>query len=303
MLWKNQHLIGLQLGEGGYSFVYLAREIEEDSARAQPQQFALKKVLASTAEQLALARQEMAVMRSLQHPNLLPLLAHSITQQRHEGAALQVVYMLFPLYEDGSLMDLVSRQHAQRQHLPAQDILQIFLQVCQGVQAMHRARPPLAHRDIKPHNILLQQLHKASLAMLMDFGSARSAPVEIQNRTEALTLQEDAEAHCTAPYKAPELYDVPSQCTIDQRIDIWSLGCVLYFMMYGVSPFERATVEAGGSLALAVINNNITYPSSDPYTAPLRSLIEFCLVSDHTARPHIDALIQQCETAERQLQV
>ncbi len=44
MLWKNQHLIGLQLGEGGYSFVYLAREIEEDSARAQPQQFALKKV-------------------------------------------------------------------------------------------------------------------------------------------------------------------------------------------------------------------------------------------------------------------
>ena len=59
-------------------------------------------VLASTAEQLALARQEMAVMRSLQHPNLLPLLAHSITQQRHEGAALQVVYMLFPLYEVGA---------------------------------------------------------------------------------------------------------------------------------------------------------------------------------------------------------
>ena len=232
-------------------------------------------------------------MRGLQHPNLLPLLAHSVTQQRHEGAALQVVYMLFPLYEvgagqhfevcrwgrwrccqqckcllsvvectspaavgpglscsvahmldklqrplpsplpprhavlqDGSLVDLVSHQHAQRQHLPAQDILKIFvqvrplpaqscgaaetragpplpgtgtglraacvLQVCRGVQAMHQARPPLAHRDIKyaawrcsgsclqrqhsepmsplhslycrPHNILLQQLHKASSA-------------------------------------------------------------------------------------------------------------------------------------------
>ena len=133
-------------------------------------------------------------------------------------------------------------------------------------------------------------------AVLMDFGSARPAPVEIRNRTEALTLQEDAEvrhrrasaglplwpwaslgqrcsltlapaqaaltcsslhpavqAHCTAPYKAPELYDVPSQCTIDQRIDIWSLGCVLYFMMYGVSPFEHQMMEAGGSLALAVI--------------------------------------------------
>ena len=68
-----------------------------------------------------------------------------------------------------------------------------------------------------------------------------------------LMLHLAVQAHCTAPYKAPELYDVPSQCTIDQRIDVWSLGCVLYFMMYGVSPFERATVEAGGSLALAVI--------------------------------------------------
>ena len=44
MFHKSQNLIGLQLGEGGYSFVYLAREVEEDSARAQPQQFALKKV-------------------------------------------------------------------------------------------------------------------------------------------------------------------------------------------------------------------------------------------------------------------
>ena len=35
------------------------------------------------------------------------------------------------------------------------------------------------------------------------------------------------QAHCTAPYKAPELFDVPSQCTIDERVDVWSLGCLL----------------------------------------------------------------------------
>ena len=39
--------------------------------------------------------------------------------------------------------------------------------------------------------------------------------------------QEDAEAHCTAPYRAPELFDVPSHCTIDERVDVWSLGCLL----------------------------------------------------------------------------
>ena len=35
------------------------------------------------------------------------------------------------------------------------------------------------------------------------------------------------QAHCTAPYKAPELFDVPSECDLDERVDIWSLGCLL----------------------------------------------------------------------------
>ena len=33
--------------------------------------------------------------------------------------------------------------------------------------------------------------------------------------------------HCSAPYKAPELYDVPSECELDERVDIWSLGALL----------------------------------------------------------------------------
>eukprot|EP00775_Hariotina_reticulata_P010618 gene10618-10776_t len=89
-------------------------------------------------------------------------------------------------------------------------------------------------------------------AVLMDFGSARRLPVEVSSRADALALQEEAEAHCTATYRAPELFDVPSQCVLEGKADVWALGCTLYALMYGASPFQQA-LDQGASLALAVI--------------------------------------------------
>lgn len=49
-------------------------------------------------------------------------------------------------------------------------------------------------------------------------------------------MQEWAAEHCSAPYRAPELWDCPSNSDIDERTDIWSLGCTLYAIMYAVTP-------------------------------------------------------------------
>lgn len=44
-------------------------------------------------------------------------------------------------------------------------------------------------------------------------------------------MQEWAAQHCTAPYRAPELWDPPSESSLDERTDIWALGCTLYALM------------------------------------------------------------------------
>ena len=57
-------------------------------------------VLAASSEQLSEAKQEIQLMTQLSHPNVLPLLAHSVTTARSgEGTLAHVVYMLFPLYQ------------------------------------------------------------------------------------------------------------------------------------------------------------------------------------------------------------
>ncbi|WIA39605.1 hypothetical protein OEZ86_005687 [Tetradesmus obliquus] len=133
-------------------------------------------------------------------------------------------------------------------------------------------------------------------AVLTDFGSARSIPIHIGSRAAALTVQEDAEAHCTATFRAPELFDVPSHCTLDGRLDVWALGCTLYAMMYGASPFQQA-VDQGASLALAVMNCRIPWPKppAPRYPQELHSLVGLCLAAEARQRPTVQQLLERVQ--------
>ena len=115
-------------------------------------------------------------------------------------------------------------------------------------------------------------------------------------------VQEDAEANCTAPYRAPELFDVRSDAAVDERVDVWGLGCTAFAAMYGASPFEAAAGRPGGSLALAAMSGALAFPAvASPYPEPMHGLVRAMLEPDPGKRPWIGDVQRMVEEVEREL--
>ncbi|CAN1796318.1 Serine/threonine-protein kinase 16 [Linum perenne] len=309
---ENRYRVLRQLGEGGFAFVYLVKEVFPDNSSSgaglaakvkdkshlsDDGTYAMKKVLIQNNEQLELVREEIRVSSLFNHPNLLPLLDHaiiSVKTTQEVSSSNHEAYLLFPVHLDGTLLDNSTAMMAKKEFFSTSDVLQIFRQLCAGLKHMHSLEPPYAHNDVKPGNVLVtHRKGQSPIAILMDFGSARPARKQIRSRTEALQLQEWAAEHCSAPFRAPELWDCPSHADIDERTDVWSLGCTLYAIMYGVSPFEYALGESGGSLQLAILNAQIKWPAGPkpPYPEAMHQFVTWMLQPQATVRPRIDDII------------
>ncbi|KAJ2716936.1 Serine/threonine-protein kinase env7 [Coemansia spiralis] len=146
-----------------------------------------------------------------------------------------------------------------------------------------------AHRDIKLGNVMLAD--DGTTPILMDFGSVRRARALVRTRAEALQLQDDAAENCTMPYRAPELFDVQRDAVIDERTDVWSLGCLLFALAFGHTPFEGPDLGPGTSIALAAINARYSFPEPSRHSGRIRQLVEFMLVPDPRQRPFVDQVI------------
>lgn len=101
------------------------------------------------------------------------------------------------------------------------------------------------------------------------------------------------------PYRAPELFDVKTETVLDEKVDIWSLGCTLYAMAYGQSPFEVSLNDQGGSIALAVLNGQFKFPSDNRYSKEFQDLISWMLQVDPKSRPDIQQVKQDLNDKKR----
>jgi len=150
-----------------------------------------------------------------------------------------------------------------RERLTEAEVLQMFVEVCEGVAHMHNSRPPLLHRDLKVENILQSS---ATSFKLCDFGSTTTVSRPPANSQEMRVLEFDLNRHTTLQYRAPEMIDLPSRRPIDEKSDVWALGVLLYKLCYYTTPFE----EHG---PLAILNVQYKFPAYPVYSQKMTYLI------------------------------
>jgi non-specific serine/threonine protein kinase/serine/threonine-protein kinase len=111
--------------------------------------------------------------------------------------------------------------------------LQLFKQVCEGVQHAHQKS--IVHRDLKPSNILVTEVDGKPLPRIIDFGIAKTISI---GPREMETLFTQAGALVGTPgFMSPEQLD-PKNADIDTRTDVYSLGVLLYTLLTGTMPFS-----------------------------------------------------------------
>ncbi|KAK3874252.1 hypothetical protein Pcinc_020793 [Petrolisthes cinctipes] len=278
-----RYLIREKLGEGGFSTV----ELIEDAVTHKL--YALKRITCHSQADQKVALAEVEYHNALRHANIVECIdSDLIGAPDLMGNRTSQVLIVLPYYRRGTLHDDLMRRQKAGTPMGEVVVLTMFRSICEGVQCFHTARPrPLAHKDIKTANILLQD---DLTPCLMDLGSVSRARIEVNNSSEAQQLQDEAAERSSMPYRAPELFTVESHCNIDERTDIWSLGCLLYAMCFYKSPFE-AVYERGDSVALAVISGIIKFPESHQYSQELVGLIKSLLRVKAEERPYIDWII------------
>jgi len=289
-----------RLGEGAFSYVYLVHE--EGTGRL----YAVKRIICHSKRDEQRVLNEIGVHDKIgDHPNVLRCEGHSVEklnsqhaivaygQQNgaHEVISAIEYNLLLPYYKRGTLLEELMWRQVSGDHICELRVLKLFKGVCDAVKAFHSLQPvAYAHRDLKPGNVLLAN---DDSSILMDLGSAAPARVQVLTAKEAQALQDEAAEHCTMTYRAPELFHIDAGARIDERTDIWSLGCLLYAMCFFKSPFDLAH-ERGDSVALAVIGGNVQIPTSSPYTPGVHHFILSMLRVDPSERPQsIDEVLNR----------
>ena len=253
------------IGAGAFANVYEAAEKKSGSL------FGVKGFNKTYLEQESKGKlaiwNEISLLRSIDHPNLLKL--HEVHETKNS------VYLVFDLYSGGELAKIVD---GKKRQLKEQEIFCIAEALLLGISYL--ASKELVHRDIKPNNIILKKNAdiKTEDVVLVDFGLSAKA-----FQTDLLYKR------CGTPgYIAPEIIgakNLDQGFTLDPKSDVYSVGLILYYCIVGRNPFEKPELSVDDILRKN-LESNVDYPEEvfGKLNPELVKLVKMLLVADPKKR-------------------
>jgi serine/threonine-protein kinase len=219
-------------------------------------------LVAQQPEALARFEREGELLRQLNHPNIVQMIA----SEEIEGEPC----LIMEYVAGGSLRDLLDKEG----RLSMAQTLDIALELADALSRAHHLG--IIHRDLKPGNVLLAE---DGTPRLTDFGIARMTQQEAATGVSRQLTQAGALLG-TVGYMSPEACRGEE---LDGRADIWSFGVLLYEMLTGERPFSGEQITA---TIIAILNNpipdlRVLWPD---VPAALVQLIERMLVKEREGR-------------------
>lgn len=211
IITKKYH-VGKKLGQGACGIVRLVYD------RCSCKPFAMKHIQINQLTSVNAAPKnimnEVSIMQQLKHPCIIQM--HNIIDNGNS---------LFIFLENMNGGDLLSRIISKAKL--SENISKLyFLQMVCAVKHLHDQQ--ITHRDLKPDNILLESTDDETRIRISDFGLSKL----VGNESVMRTL-------CGTPlYVAPEVLKTNGLGTYTRKVDIWSLGVVLFTCLSGTLPFS-----------------------------------------------------------------
>ena len=242
-----------ELGRGGFAAVYRVTN------QATNEEFALKAVPKERVEKpksLEKLKCEIAIQRSLNHPNVL--------KSYDNFEDFQNYYIVLEYAPNGSVKDMVKKAG----HLSEYETARILREVMSGLCYLHDNR--IIHRDLKLENFLIGKDGKIKIA---DFGLSTRLDYDDERKYTV----------CGTPnYLSPELLTNSSKGH-SYEVDIWTIGVCAFAMLTGKPPFETAHRK----LTYEHIKNcKYSFPSDIPLSAAARDFIKVILQIKPERRPN-----------------
>ncbi|CAF2480642.1 unnamed protein product [Rotaria sp. Silwood2] len=238
------------LGKGTYGKVKLALD------KRKNEQVAIKTIKKSRIENphdLARIRREIDFMTSLNHPYIIKI--KEVYESREK------IILVMEYASGGELYDYLNRM----KRIPESQARAIFRQIVSAVHFLHKNH--IVHRDLKLENILID--HKGDIK-LADFGLSNSwSPRQLLHTFCGSPLYASPEIVSGTPYRGPE-------------VDCWSLGVLLYTLVFGTMPFQGGDYNR---LVRNITTGNFIQPREQ---SGALDLIRKCLTVSPAKRFNID---------------